>query len=324
MTPSFERRKHYRRELSPRDLAREARSVGTLVPRVHTEEIAMPDIAHPTLRLRRLGMHLRRLREDAGMTLDEASKRMERSLSSLSKIETGRNLVRVRDLRIILDTYGLADDELRESLLALLRDAGKRGWWQRHGDLLTPASQDFLSLEADAAAARNFETLLIPGLLQTADYARTVIQADPTAPNSIVDELVDVRAARQAILTQPDPMELWAIVSEAALWHQIGGSGIMRDQLRHLMEASELDNITLQVLPYSAGAHAGLNGPFVMLDFPEYANWSIVYIGNLAGSLYLEQEEEIRRFTLVFNHLRASALPETDSRTLINRMAKDL
>jgi transcriptional regulator with XRE-family HTH domain len=281
------------------------------------------DTPHPTLRIRWLGMHLRRLREEAGMTLKEASDVMERSLSSLSKIETGRNTVRTRDLRVILDAYRLEDEELRVSLLALLRDSRKTGWWEEHGKVLSEPFQDFLSLEGDAATIRNHETTVIPGLLQVEEYTRALLIGAIT-PAEIIDDLVAVRMARQAVLSRKPAPWLWAIIGEAALHQVVGGPVVMRAQLEHLLDASKENNVTIQVLPFSAGAHAGIDGPFLILEFPEYSNWTVGYVGSLAGSLYVEHENAMRRFSMVFDHLRASALSEADSRVLIQRAAEAL
>lgn len=278
-----------------------------------------------TVRLRRLGMRLRKLREDSDMTLEEAGELLERTPSSISKIETARVAVRVRDLRVILDAYGASDERQRESLLGLARDARKQGWWQRYGDILSAAYQDFISLEADATAIRTFETILIPGLLQTADYTRALYRASP-GPRSCedIDQLVAVRTERQEVLTRADPLHLWAIVCQGALYSHVGGSDTMRVQLRQLLQAAHMDNVTLQVLPFAAGAHAGVNGPFTVLEFPQFSDLDVVLVENLTSGLYLEREEEIRRYNLVFNHLRASALPEADSVALIEQVAKDL
>jgi transcriptional regulator with XRE-family HTH domain len=278
-----------------------------------------------TVRLRRLGAQLRRLREARGLTLEEAGEQMERSLSSLSKIETGRVTVRVRDLRVILDFYEVADENQREWMIRLARDARKRGWWQEYGDVLSSAYQDFIDLESEASVIRNFETILIPGLLQTADYARAVIEAVPL-PRSRqnIDQLVKVRMERQEVLSRPDPLQLWVIVDEAALRRPFGGRETMRGQLRRLGEAVRSGNMTLQVLPYVSGAHAGVNGPFVILEFAERYESDVVLVENLTSGLYLEREEEIRRYNVVFDHLRASALSTADSTALIERLLKEL
>ncbi|MEV6983129.1 helix-turn-helix transcriptional regulator [Sphaerisporangium sp. NPDC051017] len=278
-----------------------------------------------TVRLRRLGAQLRRLREAQGLTLEEAGERMERSLSSLSKIETGRVAVRVRDLRVILDFYQVSDEKQYEWLIGLARDARKRGWWQQYDDVLSAAYQDFISLESDAAAVRTFETILIPGLLQTVDYARAVIEAVP-APRSRQDigQLAKVRVERQEVLAREVPLQLWAIVDEAALHRHIGGRDTMRGQLHRLVEAARMEHVTLQVLPYTAGAHAGINGPFTILEFAEKSEPDVVLVENLTSGLYLEQEVDTRRFDQAFDHLRASALPIADSISLIERVIEDL
>lgn len=281
----------------------------------------MPDVPSPTVRLRRLGLHLRRLREQAGLTLDEASGRMERSLSSLSKIENGRVRIQPRDLRVILDAYALDDERTRDALLTLARDARKRGWWQQFGDVLGAAYLDYISLEADAVAARTFETILIPGLLQTEDYARQIVGAVPPAPGTSrdIDQLVTVRMARQQVLYRNEPLQLWTIIGEAALRQVIGDREIMLAQLQRLKDVAALDNVTVQVLPYTAGTHAGVDGPFTILEFPEFGDLDVVHVGNLTGAIYLENEDEVRRYNLVYDHLRASALAPAESLILIDQ-----
>lgn len=285
----------------------------------------MPDLPASTVRLRRLGLHLRRLREAAGLTLEEAGTRMERSLSSLSKIENGRVRVPPRDLRVILDAYAVEDERLRESLITLARDSRKRGWWQQYGDVLDPAGQDFMSLEADAYSVRAFETILIPGLLQTVDYARALHLATPGAGGQEdIERFLRVRSARQEVLTRPVPVRLWTIIGEAALRARIGGADTMKTQLGHLLASSELENVTIQIVPFTVGAHAGVNGPFVILEFPDLSDWDVISVGTLGGTLYLEDEPSIRRFSTVFDHLRASALSEEDSVTLIQQVIEEL
>lgn len=284
----------------------------------------MPDLPSSTVRLRRLGSYLRRLREEAGLTLEDASAKMERSPSSLSKIETGKVRVPPRDLHVILDAYSFEDQRVRESLMTLARDARKRGWWQ-YSEVLGPAGEDFLSLESDAYAVRAFETILIPGLLQTRDYARALHAAAPGVGSpEDVDRFLTARATRQEILVRPDPVRLWAIIGEAALRQRVGGPDVMRDQLEHLLKIAELDNVAIQVLPFKTGAHAGVNGPFVILDFPDLSDWDVISVGTLGGTLYLEDETDIRRFNLVFDHLQASSLSEIESLAAIRQLSEDL
>ncbi|MGH3328451.1 MAG: helix-turn-helix domain-containing protein [Streptomycetales bacterium] len=279
----------------------------------------------PTVRLRRLGAELRRLRDTSGLTLDEAGDKLERSPSSLSKIENGRVNIRPRDLRVILDGYGLTDEGAQEWLLNLARHGRRKGWWQSYEGVLSPAYTDLIALEADAASVRTFETLLLPGLLQTEEYAREVIRgprigSDPQE----IDTFVEVRTARQRVLARDEPLALWAIVGEAALRQQVGGPQVLRRQLARLRETAELPNVTLQVLPYDSGAHPGVDGPFAILGFPEYADMDVVLLENMTSSLYLEQEAEVIRYTVVFDHLRAAALPPAESLVLIAQVERDL
>jgi transcriptional regulator with XRE-family HTH domain len=291
------------------------------------EEGPMAKESVPTVRSRRLGRALRRFREERRLTLEEAGAGMERSLSSLSKVENGRSKLPVRDVRAMLDFYEITDERTRAALLGLARDSHKRGWWQRYGGQLSSSYLDFVSLEADAAAIRTLETILIPGLLQTEDYARMVSSAVPAESYSQsrdLDQLVAVRMARQKVLRGADPLQLWAILGEAALRYQVGGRDVMCAQLHRLLEVGELEHVVIQVLPYASGAHAGINGPYTVLEFPEPADLDVVLVETLTGGLYIETEDEIRRYNLVFNHLRMAALSSEESRALIEEVAKGL
>lgn len=204
---------------------------------VERQILRMATLATPTVRLRRLGAELKRIREDAGLSLDAAGVRLGRSASSLSKIENGRVVLPRRDLTYILDCYDVTDEPLREMLYALARDGRKKGWWRRYADTLSPAAQDYMSLEADAAAVRTFQPLVVPGLLQSESYARAVIEAGiPLGPRN-VDRLLSIRMARQALLSAPSPPQIWLIIWEAVLRHTIGGRGVMAEQLARRLGA---------------------------------------------------------------------------------------
>jgi transcriptional regulator with XRE-family HTH domain len=204
---------------------------------VERQNSAHGDARDPTVRLRRLGAELKRIREDAGLSLDAAGVRLGRSASSLSKIENGRVVLPRRDLTYILDCYDVTDEPLREMLYALARDGRKKGWWRRYADTLSPAAQDYMSLEADAAAVRTFQPLVVPGLLQSESYARAVIEAGiPLGPRN-VDRLLSIRMARQALLSAPSPPQIWLIIWEAVLRHTIGGRGVMAEQLARRLGA---------------------------------------------------------------------------------------
>ncbi|WP_433889862.1 helix-turn-helix domain-containing protein [Streptomyces sp. CA-111067] len=270
----------------------------------------------PTVRRRRLGSELRRLREAVPKSLDDAADVLECSRSKISRIELGQLGISVRDTRDLLDDYGVEDQALRDYLLGLARDGKQRGWWDAYGQIIAPAYANYLGLEADAEYLRTFQSILIPGLLQTEAYSRAVIRANPAlVRDDVIDTLQKVRAERQTILTRADkPARFWAIIGEAALRTPIGGAEVMRAQLDSLTEAVQRPNVTLQVLPYAVGAHAGLSGPFVIFSFPAVPNDSgVVFLENLSSSLYLETKDEVDGYTLVFDDLRSSALNPAES-----------
>ncbi|MFF4235478.1 helix-turn-helix domain-containing protein [Actinomadura geliboluensis] len=272
----------------------------------------------PTMRSRRLGTMLRELRESRDLNLQKAARLLNRTPSSLSKLETGKRGIRRPALEHMLDRYELHDPDQRKALYDLARHATDKGWWHRYEGKLSPSMLDYISLEVEATSIRDFQLHLIPGLLQTDDYARAVIASgisQGTAPD--VDGLVEIRLRRQQVLFGESPPHLWAIVSEATLHQQFGGPEIMKAQLGRLVELSKLPNVTLQVLPFSVGAHAGLNGSFMTLTTNEL---SVVVVENLTSGWYLEQADDIRRHDVVFDHLRAVALSPVDSRSFVERL----
>ncbi|MBC6470668.1 helix-turn-helix domain-containing protein [Actinomadura alba] len=284
----------------------------------------MADPLRPTVRRRRLGRELRRLREDRGLTLEAAARRLDRTFSSLSKIERGMQGLRQGELAFILDQYGVGDENLRRALLTLRKDANKKGWWLDYKGRIEPSLLDYISLESDASAIRTFEALHLPGLLQTTDYARAIIGSGvPGLTPRRVDELISIRTARQRLLQTPRPV-LWSVVDEAVLHRPFGGREVMRDQLCHLLQISQRGCVTLQVLPFAAGAHPGKEGPFTLLDVGDRGELMVVLIESLTLSWYLEEDEDIHRYKLVFDHLCAAALSPADSLALIERVMSRL
>ena len=274
----------------------------------------------PTLRRRQLGMELRRLREAAGVTIDQVAERLECSGSKISRIETGQTGVTPRDVRDMLGIYGV-DLQYAETLLRIAREARQKGWWQLYGDVLTSA---YVGLEAAADQVHSYEALVVPGLLQTEDYASTMIHtARPDISLAEVDKRVRVRMSRQSLLTQDDPLDLWVVLDEAVLHRPVGGAEVMRRQLLHLAEMAELANVTLQVLPFAAGAHAGMDGTFTMLLYDGSADQNFVFASNAAGGLFLEKDEELQRYGFIFDYLRAHALRPDDSLSMIVKLAKE-
>jgi transcriptional regulator with XRE-family HTH domain len=276
----------------------------------------------PTVRRRRLAARLRELRENANLTIDEVGDKLECSASKISRIETGHVGVTPRDVRDMLEVYGVDDDE-REALVQLAREARKKGWWHAYNEVFTGS---FVGLESDASFLHTHQALLVPGLLQTEAYTRAVIRAiRPDAAEDEVELRVRARINRQKLITvEPNPPEYWAVLDEAVLHRVVGGPEAMREQLKKLVELASLPHVTLQVVPFSAGSHAGMEGPFLILGFPEQADPDVVYVENTTSGVYLEQQEDVHRYTLMFDHLRAAALKPDDTVEMVDRTADRL
>jgi transcriptional regulator with XRE-family HTH domain len=278
----------------------------------------------PTVRRKRLTSELRRLREEAGLTCEDVGQRLECSGTRISRMETGRIGARPGDVRELLEIYGVTGAEA-ESLVQLARDARRKGWWHSYGTVLPPWFEVYVGLESAAARLRDFQPLVVPGLLQTEDYARAVLQAAPQAGRSTdIDRQVALRMQRQAILDQASPPQAWVVLSEGVLRVPVGGPAVMCAQLRRLAQLAERPNLTLQVLPFSTAAHGQPISPFTILEFADAADPAVVYLEHLTGSLLLEDEDEVLRYRAVFDHLRAEALGAGDTAGLIARAAASL
>lgn len=272
----------------------------------------------PTVRRRRLAAELRRLREKAQLTIEDVAEKLECSTSKISRIETEHVGVTPKDARELLKLYGVPDDQL-EALVQLSKEARKKGWWHAYNEVFTGA---FVGLEAEASSLRAYQALLVPGLMQTQDYMRAVIRAArPDATAAQVDKRVKARLARQQLITETDPPSYWAVIDEAVLCRSVGGGDVMRSQLEWLAARATLPHVTIQVLPFAAGAHAGMEGPFLILGFPEQADPDVVYVDNTTAGIYLEEPAEILRYTLMFDHLRAAAMSPDESLRRITEYA---
>jgi transcriptional regulator with XRE-family HTH domain len=259
------------------------------------------------VRLRRLSAQLRELRESAGMTQEDVSERTAKDRSTLYRLENAQQRPQKSTLMQLLDLYGVAEPR-RSELLTLLREAGQRGWMQPYRSELPEVYSDYIGFEDQARAISNYESLFVPGLLQTEAYARAQLRGTlPTASDGEIENRVAARMERQPTLLKDDAPKLWAIMDEAALRRLVGGHDVMRQQVARLLEARSLPNVTIQVIPYGAGAHPGMDGSFVILGFPDPDDPSIVYVESAAGGLFLEEDAEIRRYILMFEHLRAAA-----------------
>ncbi|MGV9457307.1 helix-turn-helix domain-containing protein [Streptomyces sp. NPDC003635] len=273
----------------------------------------------PAVRRRKLGAELRALRTGAGLTSGEAARLVGWHQSKVSRIETGASGVKPADVRLLLDAYGVADSQLRELLLVLAGTddgAGRHHWWHAYRGVLPPTYRDFISLESQASAMRTLETSVVPGLLQTPEYARAVTRAavgglDET--DERLDALVEVRLARQDVLRGEPPLELSAVLDEAVLRREIGGPGVMARQLWRLVEAGRLPQVRLQVLPFTAGAHIGVTGPFVVFSFSRTSDLDVVVLDHLTSSLYLERKEDLQAYTEAFTTLQIHALSPEES-----------
>jgi len=278
----------------------------------------------PTVRRKRLGIELRRLREHAELTCEDVGQRLECSGTRISRMETGRISVRPGDVRELLEVYGVSGAEA-DSLVQLAREARRKGWWHTYGRVLPTWFEAYIGLESEAVRLHDFQSLVIPGLLQTEDYARAVLRAGPHAGSSAeIDRQVALRMERQKILSQAEPPDVWVVLSESVLRVHVGGPAIMRAQLRRLAGVAERPNITLQVLPLATVAHVHPVSPFTMLEFPNTADPAVVYLEHLTGSLFLENEDEVRRYRVIFDHLRAESLGTGESADLIAQVEADL
>jgi len=270
----------------------------------------------PTIRRRRLGAELRRLREGAGVTIDVVADRLGCSTSKVSRIETGHTSATPRDVKAMLDVYGVGATESDE-LVEISREARQKGWWHPYSTVLVGA---YVGLEAAARSISTYEQQVIPGLLQSEEYAIAMIRA---ARLSEIDRRVHVRMARQSLLIQDDPIDLRVVLDEAVLSRPVGGEDVMRVQLLRLIEAIELPNVSLQVLPFAAGAHAGMDGTFSILDFPEAEDPAVVYAENATGGLFLEKSEEIDKYRRIFDSIQATALTPEESRKMIEVLVEE-
>lgn len=251
------------------------------------------------------------------MTREEVAERTRINEATLYRIEVARARPQTRTLVALLDLYGVAEADQAE-LVALSRQSGEQSWLQSFPSDLPEPYPTYISFEGEARSLLNYESLFIPGLLQTEDYARAALQRGmPTATSDELDRLLQARMNRQAVLRRDPPLRLWAIVDEAALHRAVGGEAVMRTQLTHLCQAARQSNVTVQVLPYAVGAHPGMSGSFVILQFDEPSSSDVVYIESQASDLFLESEADVAQFTAIYEYLRALALPPDDSIALI-------
>ncbi|WP_432420905.1 helix-turn-helix domain-containing protein [Nocardia cyriacigeorgica] len=276
----------------------------------------------PTVLRIALGGQLRKLREGKGITREAAGDAIRGSHAKISRLELGRTGFKERDIRDLLTLYGVHDPEERESFLELARKANEPGWWHRYSDLLPSWFGTYLGLEQAATKIRTYEAHLVPGLLQTPEYTRAVVTLG--YEDADTDRRVAVRQRRQEILHRSDPPFVWAVIDEAALHRPVGGADVHRAQMHHLIELAQLPNVTIQVVPYSAGEHAAAGSSFSILRFAEPELPDIVYLEHLTSALYLDRREDLALYLSVMDRLSVQAARPERSIEIISDYAKGL
>lgn len=280
----------------------------------------MAERRSPTIRRRRLGAELRQLREQAEVTIDVVAEQLGCSASKISRIETGHTSATPRDVRDMLGIYGIVGTQ-SEELVQIAREARQKGWWHPFSTVLTGA---YVGFEQAASSLRAYEQQVVPGLLQTEEYAKAMIRgARPDITAEDVEQRVRVRQTRQSLLSQDDPIDLWVVLDEAVVSRPVGGDAVMCAQLERLVEAADLPNVTIQVLPFEAGAHAGMDGTFSILEFPEPGDPDVVYAENATGGLFLEKSDELQKYSFIFDYIRAAAIRPEESVALLAKLAKE-
>jgi transcriptional regulator with XRE-family HTH domain len=271
-----------------------------------------------------VGAQLRRLRTEQGISREQAGEAIRASEWKIHRLENGQVGFKDRDVADLLALYGVTDPGEVEVLLAMAREANAPGWWQQYGDVLPQWFRAFVDLESVATRIRTYEGQLVPGLLQTEDYIRAVIRAQLPEPSEDTERRVALRQTRQELLTRPNAPQLWAVIDEAALRRPVGGREVMRAQVERLLEATELPNLILQVLPLGAGAHPALVSAFSLLRFADQDLPDVAYIEHLTSALYLNKREEVDQYMHVMETIcLRSAVPDKTPEILSRILAEE-
>lgn len=277
----------------------------------------MTEENRPTFLRRKLGAKLRRMREQAGLTLDQACPKLDRKRTSLHRVETGETRADVHLVKSMMDIYDIFDPDI----LNEAREAMKPPWFKPYG----VKNMGYVDVETEAARVNEFALIVLPGLLQTEAYIKALFDKGQDRTSEQLAKDVALRLIRRERLTGEDrPLELVAIIDEAALVRQIGGREVMREQLRHLVQMASLPTVSIQVIPLGSGAHSALDGAFILLEFPDPEDPELLYVEYPTGAIHIEDQEEVRAAKLVFEGLRTAALASADSVVLIERLAREL
>jgi transcriptional regulator with XRE-family HTH domain len=271
-----------------------------------------------------LGSQLRRLREAAGITPEQAGYEIRASRSKISRLENGRVGLKNRDITDLLTLYGVTDESLRSRFLTLVGQANTPDWWTRYSDVLPDWFETYLGLEAAAATIRSFEVQFVHGLFQTEDYARAVTRRGrKAAPDDEIDRWVALRLKRQDLLSRPDPPRIWSVMDEAVLRRPVGGAAVMHAQFQHLIEVAELPHVTLQIVPFASGCNPGESGSFTVLRFEERDLPDVVYLEQLTGAIYLDQRPDVEHYLEVVDQLSGAALTPAATALFIEQVTKE-
>jgi transcriptional regulator with XRE-family HTH domain len=278
----------------------------------------------PTVGRMMIGSTLRRMRTEKGITRDEAANAIRATAWKIHRLENGQVGFKDRDLVDLLRLYGITDQQEIDSLLERAREANSPGWWFHYGDVVPPWLRTYMDLESAASLIRTYQGQLVPGLLQTADYARATIAGMllPRSPEE-VERRVTLKLARQQILKRPDGPRLWAVVEEAALRRPVGGEEVMREQLERLIDAARLPSVVLQVLPVSVGAHPAMAGAFSILRFADLELPDIVYVEHLTNAQYLDKRDDVNPYLHVMDNISMRAAPPPKTVDILHKILKE-
>jgi len=279
----------------------------------------------PTVQRMVLGSHLRKLREQRGITAEQAADSIRGSHSKISRMEHGRVGFKERDVADLLTLYGVIDGDERAALLNMARESNTPGWWHAFSDILPTWVEPYVGLEAAASVIRTYQIQYVPGLLQTGGYASALLRTGyPAVTEEELARRTDLRISRQDILSRPGAPQLWAVVDEGVLRRPIGSAEVMREQIRHLIEVTDHPAVTLQVLPFRVGGHSACGGPFTILRFAEPDLQDVIYIEQLTSALYLDKQSEVDRYLEVMEQLCLQAEPAANTAKLLRKLLDEI
>jgi transcriptional regulator with XRE-family HTH domain len=272
-----------------------------------------------------LGSQLRRLREAKGITREDAGYPIRASESKISRMELGRVSFKERDVTDLLSLYGVDDETERAALVTLVREANQSGWWHSFSDAMPNWFQTYVGLEEAAALIRTYQVQFIPGLLQTEDYARAIVLLNrPHMETSELERRINLRMRRQKLVADGDGPRLWAVVDEAALRRPVGGPAVMKAQIQRLIDAADMPNVVVQVMPFRFGGHAAESGAFTILRFPEQDLPDVVYLEQLTSALYLDKRDDVDQYVQVMERLSVDSLTPESSVELLSSLLKEI